>query len=186
MRGLVMDFGHDPKVANINDQYMFGPALLINPIYEYKSRSRSVYLPSGSDWYDLYSGKRFAGGKTIKADAPLKQMPIYVKAGSIIPTGPEVQFVYEKQDGPITLSVYTGADGQFELYEDDGKTYAYEKGAWSRTPISFDNATGIVTIGKRVGNFDGMPKNRTINVRWISDTRGDAADFHGKTAIYEK
>ena len=128
MRGLIMDYSHDKNVANINDQYLIGPNLLISPVYTYKARSRSVYLPKGHDWYDLYTGKRLAGGQTIDAAAPLKQMPIFVKAGAIMPTGPEIQHVHEKNADPLLITVYTGADGKFELYEDDGKSYAYENG----------------------------------------------------------
>lgn len=180
MRGLVMDFANDPKVANINDQYMFGPSLLINPVYEYKARSRSVYLPAGTEWYNFYTGERMQGGQTINADAPLTRMPIFVKAGAIIPTGPDIEYVYEKPDGPITLNVYTGADGAYELYEDDGKTYEYENGAYSRIPMVYNDKTGTLTIGDREGSFAGMPTKRSIRVRWFNGPRKDAADFQGK------
>ncbi|MBC6904081.1 DUF5110 domain-containing protein [Saccharophagus sp. K07] len=177
MRGLVMDYAQDPAVWNISDQYMFGPAFLINPVYEFKARSRSVYLPRGNDWYDFYSGKRFSGGQTIKADAPYARMPIFVKVGAIVPTGPDIQYVDEKPADPLTVTVYTGANGYYELYEDDGKSYAYEKGAYSRIPFSYDEAAGTLTIGERKGEFAGMVKNREIRVRWISGPRQDAADF---------
>jgi alpha-D-xyloside xylohydrolase len=180
MRGLVMDFGADPAVHNINDQYMFGPAFLINPVYEFKARSRQVYLPKGADWYDFYSGQKWRGGQRIIADAPYERMPIYVKAGSIVPTGPEVQHVYEKPAEPLTLNIYTGADGVYELYEDDGKTYEYETGAFSRIPLHYDEQNGILTIGDRVGAFKGMISERQFHVRWISGPRKDAADFTAK------
>jgi alpha-D-xyloside xylohydrolase len=180
MRGLVMDFAADPAVKNIHDQYMFGPALLINPVYEYQARSRSVYLPAGGDWFDFYSGEKFAGGQNITAAAPYQRIPVFVKAGAIVPIGPEVQYVDERPSSPITLYVYTGADGRYELYEDDGKTYAYEKGAYSRIPFHYDNATGILTIGKRSGEFPQMLAERTFHVRWISGARSDALDFTAK------
>ncbi len=177
MRGLVMDFGSDPAVRDIADQYMFGPAFLVNPVYEFKARSRSVYLPSGSDWYDFYSGERRAGGQTITAAAPYSRMPVYVRAGSIVPTGPDLQYVDEKPAAPLTLNVYTGADGTYELYEDDGKTYAYEKGAFSRIPLAYQEATRTLSIGARAGEYAGMPRTRRIHIRWISGPRKDAADF---------
>lgn len=180
MRGLAMDFGADTNVFDINDQYMFGPSLLINPVYEYQAREREVYLPKGQAWFNFYTGERLNGGQTITAKAPLTQMPIFVKAGSIVPTGPEVQHVYDKLDGAITLNVYTGADGEFELYEDDGKSYEYENGAWTRIPFNYNEASKTLTIGDRIGEFAGMQQKRTINIRWISGKRADAADFHGK------
>lgn len=179
MRGLIMDYRHDKNVADINDQYLFGPSLLINPVYSYGARSRSVYLPKGNDWYDLYTGKKMTGGRTIEASAPLSQMPIFVKAGAIIPSGPQIQHVHDKNTDPLLLTVYTGADGEFELYEDDGKSYGYENGEYSRIPFKYDDQTQRLTIGERTGNFNGMLSKRTINIRWISNARADAADFHG-------
>lgn len=182
MRALVMDFPNDLNVRDINDQYMFGPALLINPVSEFQARKREVYLPAGTDWYNFYTGAKQAGGKTITADAPLAQMPIFVKAGAIIPTGVEIQHVYDQPDAPYTLNVYTGADGSFEIYEDDGKTYGYEQGAWARIPVTYNDKTGELTIGDRVGSFEGMTREREFRVRWISGTRADAADFDAGVA----
>lgn len=180
MRGLVMDFPADGAVKDIHDQYMFGPAFLINPVYEYKARSRNVYLPAGNDWFDFYSGEKLVGGQTVAAAAPYQRMPIFVKAGSIVPMGPEVQYVDEMPNAPITLYVYTGADGRYELYEDDGKSYAYENGAYSRIPFHYDDASGVLTIGRRNGKFAGMPVERTIHVRWISGDKADALDFNAE------
>jgi alpha-D-xyloside xylohydrolase len=177
MRGLVMDFSDDPKVNNINDQYMFGPAFLINPVYQYQARTRAVYLPKGTDWYDFYSGERFHGGQTVTAAAPYHRMPIYVKAGSIVPTGPDLQYVDEKPSAPVTLNIYTGASGNYELYEDDGKTYAYEEGAYSRIPFHYDEKSRTLSIGDRTGGFPAMVKKRIFHVRWLSGPRDDAADF---------
>lgn len=177
MRGLVMDFGADPAVTDIADQYMFGPAFLVAPIHEYQARSRAVYLPAGGDWYNFYSGEKFTGGQTISAAAPYQRMPVFVKAGSIVPIGPEVQYVDENPSAPITLYVYTGADGRYELYEDDGKSYAYENGAYTRIPFHYDEASGILTIGKRSGEFPQMVRERTFHIRWISAGETDATDF---------
>lgn len=177
MRGLMMDFSEDPNVKNISDQYMFGPAFLINPIYGYQARSRAVYLPKGVDWYHLYSGERFHGGQTVIADAPYQRMPIYVKAGSIVPTGPDLQYVDEKPVAPLTLNIYTGASGNYELYEDDGKSYAYEEGAYSRIPFHYDETSGVLSIGDRTGGFADMVKERIFYIRWLSGPRQDAAEF---------
>jgi alpha-D-xyloside xylohydrolase len=177
MRGLVMDFPDDPAVRDIATQYMFGPALLVSPVSEYKARSRAVYLPAGSAWYDFYSGKRYAGGRTIDAPASLARMPIHVRAGAIVPTGPAIQHTGESLNAPLRLNIFTGADGRFEIYEDDGLTYGYENGEWSRIPVSYDDASGTVTIGERSGTFDGMATTRTISVRWIGGADGPGNDF---------
>jgi alpha-D-xyloside xylohydrolase len=180
MRGLAMDFPGDPKARNIKDQYLFGPALLVSPVHEYQARSRKVYLPAATRWYDFYSGTAHDGGQEIVAEAPLARMPLFVKAGSIVPVGPAIQYTAEKPDAPITLYVYQGADGSFDLYEDDGLTYGYEKGAFARIPVRYDDAAGTLTIGARAGDFPGMVATRTFNVRWISPGEANAADFDAK------
>lgn len=167
MRGLVMDFGADKNVLNINDQFMFGPSLLINPVYEYKARTRQVYMPSGTGWYDLYSGKFYEGGQSITVQAPLATIPVFVKQGAILATGPEIQYVNEKPADPVTVYVFTGKDGSFELYEDEGVNYNYEKGEFSTIPILYEDQSGTLTIGERKGSFKGMLTQRTINVIWV-------------------
>lgn len=187
MRGLVMDFPTDKTAINLDDQYMFGPAFLVNPVHEFEARTRSVYLPEGTTWYDFYTGKTFTGGQTIDADAPLIHMPLFVKAGSIIPTGGEKQHVYDNLDAPITLNIYTGADGQYTLYNDDGKSYDYEQGQFTNIDISYDDIAGLVTIGERQGSFADMVKTRTFNIRFISGESADAANFDAKadkTVVY--
>lgn len=175
MRGLVMDFGGDVKVRGLADEYMFGPAFLVSPVYEYGARSRDVYLPAGTAWYDFYTGDRVDGGAHVKAAAPVNRMPLYVRAGSIVPIGPEIQYTGEKPDAPITLYVYTGHDGSFSLYEDAGTDYGYEKGAFATIPISYNDASGELTIGARKGEFPGMVGKRVFKVRWISG--GGARDL---------
>jgi alpha-D-xyloside xylohydrolase len=171
MRGLVMDFPSDKKVRSIGDQYMFGPSLLINPVYEMNARSRTVYLPAGYGWYDLYSGKYYQGGSTIQADAPLERMPLFVKEGSIVTAGPAIQFTREKPADPITLYVYTGKNGAFELYEDEGVNYNYENGAYSFIPMSYDESSKTLTIGDRRGSFPGMLKERKFEIVWVNNSR---------------
>ena len=178
MRGLAMDFAGDRRVWNIDDQYMFGPAFLVAPVTEFKARSRKVYLPQGSLWYDFYTGESRQGGQEIDAGAPYERMPLFVRAGSIVPTGPLVQSTAEiKPDAPITLLVYTGADGSFSLYEDDGVSRQHLTGAYSRIPVSYDESTGTLTVGKREGKFPGMAAKRTINVRWMSAGAPRALDL---------
>jgi alpha-D-xyloside xylohydrolase len=168
MRPLVMDFRSDARARGITDQYMFGPAFLVNPVVEYKARQRSVYLPGGSAWYDFWTGRQLSGGATVTAEAPLETMPLFVRAGSIVPVGPDQQYIGEKPRDQVTLYVYAGSNGQFSLYEDDGRTYGYERGAFSRIPLAWDDATRTLTIGARAGTFPGMPPNRTFNVVVVS------------------
>lgn len=168
MRGLVMDFHNDTSVTNLNDQFMFGPSLLINPVYEYKQKSKNIYLPKSSGWYDLYTGEFFQGGRTVTKELDYERMPLYVKAGSIIPFGPDLQYTSELPASEITLYVYTGADGSFNLYEDEGTNYNYEKGAHASIPMKYNESTGTLTIGDRKGRFDGMLESRQFKIVWIS------------------
>ncbi|ESQ91952.1 hypothetical protein ABAC460_03375 [Asticcacaulis sp. AC460] len=168
MRGLAMDFPGDANGKNINDEYMFGKAILVAPVSEYGARSRKVYLPAGTDWYDFYSGAKASGGQTLEVNAPVTQMPLFVRAGAIIPFGPTIQYVDEKPDAPLVFHVYTGKDGSFSLYEDDGVSNAYVKGGYSRIPLTYNEATGELIIGDRTGSFKGMVENRTFRVRFIT------------------
>ncbi|MFB6341585.1 TIM-barrel domain-containing protein [Saccharicrinis sp. FJH62] len=169
MRGLAMDFAEDSSVYNIGDQYMFGPSLLVAPVYQYKARSRTVYLPESKGWYNLYNGKFEKGGRQIEAAAPYERMPLYVKAGSIIPFGPEIEYTGQKPADPITLFVYAGDNATFDLYEDEGTNYNYEKGAYSVITFNWNNDEGILTIGSRKGSFNGMLKERIFNVVIITE-----------------
>jgi len=180
MRPLVMDFRADAKARDVTDQYLFGPAFLVSPVTTYKARSRAVFLPSATSWYDFWTGANFAGGQSIEAPAPYDSMPIHVKAGSIIPTGPEIMYTDEKPADPIVLWVYAGADGEFTLYEDDGVTYGYEKGAFARIPIRWNEATRTLTIGKREGSFTGMQKERTFEVVLVSKAKPVGFSFAPK------
>jgi alpha-D-xyloside xylohydrolase len=172
MRPLVMDFRNDPNARDITDEYMFGPAFLVCPVTEYKARSRTVYLPAGTAWQNFWTGTRVAGGRTITADAPLERMPVFVRAGSIVPNGAEQQYIGEKPDAPVTLSVFAGADGRFTLYEDDGRTYGYERGEFSRIPITWNEASKTLTIGARIGRYPGMPASRTFNAILTTPSAG--------------
>jgi alpha-D-xyloside xylohydrolase len=167
MRGLVMDFNADARVHNIADQYMCGPSLLISPVTVYEARSRKVYLPAGTGWYDFYTGQYYEGGQTITAEAPMERMPVFVKEGSIVPAGPEIQYSTEKPADPITLYVYTGANGSLELYEDENVNYNYEKGQFSVIPMQYDEASHTLILGERKGSFNQMLLKRTFEIVWI-------------------
>jgi alpha-D-xyloside xylohydrolase len=162
-----MDFGADLAARDVRDEFLFGKAFLVAPVYKHKARMRAVYLPAGADWYDFTSGAKTAGGQSIEVSAPLNRMPLYVRAGSIVPLGPEVQNTAEKSAAPITLLVFTGADGSFDYYEDDGVSYGYERGEFARIPMRFDVAKGTLTIGARSGSYPGMAEERSFKVRWI-------------------
>jgi alpha-D-xyloside xylohydrolase len=180
MRGLVMDFGKDTAVLNIGDQYMFGPSLLINPVYNYKQRTRDLYLPKGQGWYDLYTGKWNQGGRRITAEAPYDRMPVYVKEGSIVPFGPELQYTSEKPVDTLTLYVYTGKDASFQLYEDQGTTYDYEKGQYTTIPFQYNESTKTLTIGDRKGAYPGMLSKRTFRIVWITPASPKTLDLESK------
>ncbi len=181
MRPLVMDFQNDTKVREITDEYMFGPAFLVAPVTTCQARSRNVYLPAtAGDWYDFWTGTSTTGGQTINAPAPYDSMPLFIRAGSIIPFGPELQYTGEKPADPITLYVYAGADGAFTLYEDDGLTYGYEKGALARIPIHWDDAAKTLAIGKREGKFPGMLAKRTFNVVLVASNKPAGFSFTPK------
>jgi alpha-D-xyloside xylohydrolase len=168
LRALVMDFRTDANARAITDEYMFGPALLVNPVTVYQARSRKVYLPEAAEWYDFWTGAAIKGGQTIEAPAPYDSIPVFARAGAIIPFGPELQYTAEKPADPITLYVYAGADGAFTLYEDDGLTYGYEQGAFARIPIQWDDSSRMLRIGARTGSFPEMLKERTFQVILIS------------------
>ena len=168
MRGLVMDFNGDREVYDIKDQWMFGPALMACPVAYYKARSRSVYFPKQCDWYDLYTGEFIEGGHRLIVDAPYERIPVYVREGSIIPFGPEIQYCDEKPADLINLYVYAGKDATFQLYEDEGTNYNYEKGKYATIDITYDDAAKTVSFGACKGQFNGMLKNRQFNVVLIT------------------
>ena len=138
------------------------------PVYTYKARSREVYFPAGTDWYDFYSGNLIAGRAKTIVDAPLEQIPLFVPAGSILPIGPVMQYASEKKADNIEIRVYPGKDGKFSLYEDEGANYNYEKGAFSTISFEYNDAEGTLTIGGRKGSFDGMLTNRIFSINILS------------------
>jgi alpha-D-xyloside xylohydrolase len=171
-----MDFASDGRALNVGDQYLFGPAIMVNPVTKAGATTRNVYLPRDVAWYDFWTGKRLNGEQRIDAPAAIDTMPLYVRAGSIVPMGPIVQYAEEKPDAPIELRVYRGADGSFMLYDDDGETYGYEKGQYATIPLTWNDAAGTLTIGPRSGTFAGMAKDRTFRVVFVGDDHGGGVD----------
>ena len=168
MRALVMDHGNDREVLNIKDQWMLGPALMACPVGYYKARNRSVYFPAHTGWYDLYTGEYIDGGQRLMVDAPYEQIPVYVPEGSIIPFGPAMEWSDEKPAELINLYIYAGRDGNFQLYEDEGVNYNYERGQYATIDIHYDDAARTVTFGTRKGQFPGMLKQRRFNIVLIT------------------
>jgi alpha-D-xyloside xylohydrolase len=177
MRGLVMDFREDPKVHSIADQFLFGPALLINPVTQSGALARSVYAPKGMTWTDFWTGKRYQGGRSIQAEAPLDTIPIFVRAGSILPLGPIDQYSTQTSCDPIELRIYMGADGSFTLYEDENDNYNYEHGAYATIPIHWNDKERVLIIGDRKGRFPGMLEKRTFRIVWVRPNHGVGNEF---------
>ena len=145
MRALFMDFPQDPEVRDIGDEYMFGPAFLVAPVVEKSQTGREVYLPKGSVWYDYWTGRKLPGGQRVNANAPLDVLPLFVRAGSIIPHGNDIASAHAEQK-EVELWVYPGADAQLDLYQDDGRTYEYEKGKFSLAQIRWNDAAQRITV----------------------------------------
>jgi alpha-D-xyloside xylohydrolase len=167
MRAMVMDFSGDKNVLNTGDQYLFGPSLLVAPVYKYKSRSREVYFPGPAGWYDFYNGTFIEGGHKLNVEAPYERIPLFVKAGSIIPTGPVTQYTDEKPGAPLTIYIYTGGNCAFTLYEDEGTNYNYMKGKFTAIKFSWNENNGILKISGRIGSYIDMPGSRLFRIVWI-------------------
>ena len=172
MRALPMDFPADKNVDAVSDQYMFGPAFLVSPVTQPQAVSRPVYLPAGTVWYDFWTGRSQAGGRTVTAAAPLETIPLSVRAGSIVPFGPPLQYAQEEPADPLELRVYRGANGAFTLYEDEGDNYNYEKGIYATIPLTWNQQSSTLTIGARRGRFPGMLARRTFRIVWVRPGHG--------------
>jgi alpha-D-xyloside xylohydrolase len=174
MRALAFDFQRDSAVYNIGDQYMFGPALMACPVtgpmyygpdsVELKgiAKARSVYFPARCDWFDFWTGKRYAGGQTACVDAPLEIMPLYVRAGAILPLGPVVQHAGEAVAAPLELRVYPGSDGEFMLYEDAGDGYAYEAGEYSFIKMTWNDQASELAFEPAGGKLTPRVQFRVV------------------------
>lgn len=192
MRPMVMDFTADLNTRNLKDQYMFGPAFLVAPVYKYGARDREVYFPAGETWYDFYTGKAVKGGQTLKVDAPYETMPLFVRGGSIVPAGGDIQYAAQKSDEPVTIVVYGGRDGDFTIYEDEGTNYNYEKGAFSKIRLEYNDKTNELTIADREGSFPGMQSDRKFNIVKVDaahpvadaiKAKGKLVNYNGKKAV---
>ncbi|MGP4040078.1 glycoside hydrolase family 31 protein [Gracilibacillus sp. D59] len=180
MRTLAFDFRNDPNTYDVKDQYMFGPSFLVNPVTDpmyYESGSvelegvpkkRSVYLPAGTDWYNFWTNQRLLGGQTIEADADLETMPLYVRAGSIVPIGPTIQYTSEETNLPIEIHVYKGNNGSFLWYDDEGDSYNYEKGAYATIPIRWEDQNNLLVIEDRQGTYPGMKTSTELVLTTIN------------------
>ena len=178
MRPLVMDWRNDVEAQNTGDEYLFGPAILVTPVTQKGTTSRQVYLPKAT-WYDFWTGEKVDGGKRIEADAPLAKLPLYVRAGSIVPMGPAMEWSTEKPADPIELRIYPGADGDFTLYEDENDSYRYEKGAHSTIAMHWDDAARTLFIYAREGSYPGMLASHTFHLVLVGKDHGTAI---GETA----
>ena len=187
MRALVMDFAGDKQALDINDEYMFGKSLLVcpvtSPMYSKDTKedfstlkSRELYLPEGTGWYDFWTGEKFTGGQTIKKEAPIDIIPLYVKAGTILPVGPKVQYATEKKWDNLEIRVYEGANGEFTLYEDENDNYNYEKGVYSTITFNWNDTKKVLTISDRKGSFPGMLADRKFNIVKVSAGSGSGMD----------
>jgi alpha-D-xyloside xylohydrolase len=198
MRALVMDFAKDKNALDINDQFMFGKSLLVspvtNPMYvkhalEGKDsifvedfstlKMKETYLPVSTDWYDFWTGEKIAGGKKVKKETPIDIIPVYVKAGTIMPIGPAVQYAEEKKWDNLQIRVYPGADGKFVLYEDENDNYNYEKGTYATITFSWNDKKRTLTISDRNGSFPGMLNSRKFSFVIVTPSKGG----EGKTVV---
>ena len=184
MRPFVFDFPDDEEALKQDGSYMFGKSLLVSPVMDEGVSSWKVYLPScEGGWYDWWSGEHMEGGQYVSSAVDIERIPLYVKGGSIIPTGPDRQHVADKADGPVVINIYPGADASFTLYEDEGTNYNYEDGAYSTILLRWDDETGNLTIGARKGSFEGMVKNRKFVVNFLGDMR--TVEYSGKEICLE-
>jgi alpha-D-xyloside xylohydrolase len=207
MRALMMDFPSDKTALNINDQYMFGKSLLVSPVTEpmytrravvgkdtlniedfVTVRSKETYLPQGTSWFDFWTGEKLSGGTKVTRPTPLDIMPLYVRAGSVLPIGPRVQYTEEKPWDNLEVRVYPGANGKFELYEDENDNYNYEKGIYSTVSFVWDDVKRTLTIGERAGSFPGMLQSRTFNIVVVGPGKGvgmDSVAQPDKVIVYD-
>jgi alpha-D-xyloside xylohydrolase len=207
MRALVMDFAGDSQAQVLNNEYLFGKYILVCPVTEpmYSKigvqgndtliiedfstvKKQEVYLPKGADWIDFWTGEKLAGGKKVSKDVPVDVIPLYVKAGSVIPLGPKVQYATEKNWDNLEMRIYAGADGSFTLYEDENDNYNYEKGIYSTITFIWNDKNKTLTIGDRQGSFPGMLSERKFNIVLVSGNKGigmDVTEAFDRTITYK-
>ena len=204
MRALSFDFSDDKKVLDIDNQYMFGKSLLVAPVTDsmYVShvnrrrevrtvsdfsaaKVKEVYLPRGADWFDFWTGEKIKGGQSVTKAVPIDIIPLYVKAGTILPWGPSVQYAEEKRWDNLDIYIYPGANAEFTLYEDENDNYNYENGAYSTITMTWDDALSTLIIADRNGKYPGMLQERKFNITLLGN--GDTvrrSDNPAKTVDY--
>ncbi len=171
MRPLVMDFPQDRNVDAIDDQYMFGSAFMVAPVTT-AADGRPVYLPEGTKWVNFWTGESVTGSQHLKVEAPLEQVPLFIRAGAIVPLGPEMEYATEKPEDPIELRVYSGANGSFTLFEDENDSYNYEKGVFATIQFAWNDTSRTLTIGRRSGDFPGILKDRKFRIVLVRPGHG--------------
>ena len=196
MRALSFDFRNDAGVYNIPDQYMFGPAFMVNPVTEQiytganaatAKHTRNVYLPKATQWYDFWTGQLYKGGQTIAAAAPLNTIPLYIKAGSIVPMGPVMEYATEKPADTLEVRIYAGANGTFTMYEDENDNYNYEKGAAATFTFNWNDKSRQLSVSAIKGSFPGMLQKRVFNIVLVNGTYGSgiaASNKANKSIVY--
>ncbi len=173
MRPLVMDFMEDSTAIKQPYQYMFGKAFLVAPVTEPDAKEWKIYLPKEAEWYDFWTDEKYTGGQTVNKETPIDIIPLFVKAGSIVPFGPEVQFATEKKWDNLEIRVYEGANGEFTLYEDENDNYNYEEGIYSTINFSWNDSKKKLTIGDCKGAFPGNLKVRKFNIVMVKKNKGE-------------
>ena len=185
MRPLVMDFEADRSVWDIDDEYLFGPSLLVAPVTEFGAREREVYLPAGAEWIDAATGARHAGGQSLTVAAPRERMPLFLRAGAIVPTGEVVQSTATPQVD-LTVYVMAGSDGSFTLYEDEGTDMGYQDSEATRITMTWDDASRTLSIGQREGSYPGMAESRSITAVLVDGAGAPVFErMAGKTITYD-
>lgn len=184
MRLLSFDFPEDKNVHNISDCYMFGESLLVGIVTDYKARTKTLYLPQGEIWYDYFTGKSYEGGNTITVHTPINRIALFVKAGSILLTGEDMEYTSEKSDGVITVSIYPGKDASTVLYEDQGDNYNYEKGEYATIEFLWSQSQRTLSIGDQKGQFKGLNKNKTFHIVLMGEKK-IKVDYDGTAKITE-
>ncbi len=177
MRPMIMDFRNDSVAVKQSYQFMFGRNILVAPVTETGISAWNVYLPKDTRWYDFWSGSSYEGGQVINAAAPLERLPLFVKAGSIVPMGTFIEYAGEKTADTLEIRIYKGADGTFTLYEDENDNYNYENGAFSEISFSWDDQKRVLSMSDRKGSFSGMTEKRTFNVVMVTESKGSGIDI---------
>ena len=198
MRALVMDFGQDKEVLNIEDQFMFGKGIMVCPVVQAQyteqnadaksdfsvTKQRNVYLPGGTQWYDFWTNEKMNGGQRIVKKTPIDVIPLYIKAGTILPLASPVQYSSQSTDS-LEIRIYPGSDGKYVLYDDEKDNYNYEKGAYSTIEFNWSDKEGKLTIGKRSGSYPGMPGNRVFKITVLNTASENKSAYKVKVIEYK-